>query len=184
MKLLPLSLLLFLAAAFTPDQPTAMSPGQDPLQPGPQHARLQALAGTWDAVIVTTDMQRKEQRVKGTLTTRKHAGCHTVDDFQGQLMGMPLVGHGINGFCPVRKQYFTFWTDSMTPSPMTLWGDYDDKAHELRLTGECYGMSGKLEPCRTVTKYEDGDHYSWSMFGAGPDGKEMQHLRIEYTRRK
>jgi len=168
------------------DQPTARAarPCQDPLAPGPQHALLQKLAGTWDAVVVTRDPRGAEQRTKGTLTTQTHTGWHTVDSFDGEFMGMKFLGHGVNGYCPVKKQYFTFWTDSMTPSPMQLTGSYDASRRELALTGECYGMSGKLEKCRTVARYQDDDHFAWAMFGPSPDGVETQLLRIEYTRRK
>lgn len=166
-------------------RPSAPVPAaEDPLRPGPQHVALQGLVGTWDAVIVVEDPSGREQRTRGTLVTKRHTDFHTIDSFEGEFMGMQLVGHGVNGYCTVRKQRFAFWTDSMTPVPMTLYGSYDAKSRELTMTGECFGMSGKLEPCRTVTRYKDDDHYSWTMFGAGPDGKETQHLRIEYTRRK
>ena len=45
-------------------------------------------------------------------------------------------------------------------------------------------MSGKLEPCKTVTRLTDDDHYTWTLFGAGPDGKARTLLRLGATRRK
>jgi len=159
-------------------------PAQDPLRPGPQHALLQQLAGTWDAVIIGRDAQGGELRSRGTLVTTRHTEFHTVDSFQGEFLGMPLIGHGLNGYCAAKKKRFTFWTDSMTPSPMTLWGDYDAAKRELAMSGECFGRSGRLEPCRTLTRFEDLDHYACTLYGAGPEGKEMQLLRVEYTRRK
>ena len=190
MKIL-LPALLVLVSGLDPEPPTGgtvaepdTAPAQDAFQPQAEHIRLQKLAGTWEAVIVTADPQGGEQRARGTLTTVEHAAYHTLETFQGEFMGMPFTGHGVNGYCTVRKQYFTFWTDSMTSSPMTLFGDYDAEKRELVMKGECFGMSGKLEPCRTVTHYQDDDHYSWAMFGVGPDGQEIQHLRVEYTRKK
>lgn len=84
---------------------------------------------------------------------------------------------------PLAKQFFTFWADSMTPSPMTLFGDYDDQKRELTMTGECLGMSGKLEKCQTVTSFQDDHHIAWVLFGFDAGGKRVQHLRIEYTRK-
>jgi hypothetical protein len=155
-----------------------------PVQAGSQHAQVQKLAGTWDAVIILRDPQGAEVRSHGTLTREKHTAFHTVDRFEGEFMGMPFVGQGLNGYCPLRQQYFAFWTDSMTPSPMMLYGNYDAKTRELALSGECFGMSGKLEKCRTLAHFTDDDHWTWTMFGAGPDGKEIQHLRVEYTRNR
>lgn len=157
---------------------------QDAFHPGPQHALLQGLAGTWDAVLVIKDEKGADVRSRGTLTTVQHAGFHTIDSFEGELMGMKMSGHGMSGYCAARKQFFRFWTDSMTPSPMTLFGDYDGAKRELTMRGECLGRSGRLEKCKTVTRLKDDDHIEWALLGAGPDGKEMQILRIEYARRK
>ena len=176
------SLLLSLIAA--PATTLIALPRQGPLKPGPEHALRQKLCGTWDAVLITRDPKGAELNSKGTLSTTRSSDFHTVDSFQGEFMGMPMTGHGMNGYCTVRREFFTFWTDSMTPSPMTLRGSFDAATRTLTLRGECYGMSGKLEPCRTVLHVTDDDHYEWALFGAGPDGKEQQHLRIEYTRHK
>jgi hypothetical protein len=169
----------------------AVDEGRDPSCPiqgglaaGPQHALLQKLAGTWDATLVVHDPSGTESRSRGTLTRARLAGFHVVDSFEGTLMGAPFAGHGITGYCGVSRKFFSFWADSMTPSPMTLSGDFDEKKRELVLTGECYGMSGKLEKCRTVTRFADDDHMTWALFGTLPDGKEAQFLGIEYTRKR
>jgi hypothetical protein len=159
------------------------SPLQDP-KPGPEHAMLQKMVGTWDAAIFVHDEKGVEQKTKGTMTTTKHSDFHTIETFEGEFMGMKFTGHGVNSYCPVRKQYMTYWTDSLSPTPFPLAGTHDEKTKETTLTGECMGMSGKLEKHRTVTKWKDADHVEFAMFGPGPDGKEVQHLRIEYTRRK
>jgi hypothetical protein len=47
----------------------------------------------------------------------------------------------------------------MTPSPLVLYGDWDATRRELTLRGECFGMSGKLEPRRTRQRHlRDDDH--------------------------
>jgi hypothetical protein len=172
------------SSAPAPQDAQSAAAMEDMLRPGPQHAMLQKFAGNWDTVIVLKPPTGAEQRTKGTMNCAKHTDFHTIDSFEGELMGMKFLGHGINGYCPVKKKYFTLWTDSMTPSPLSLEGDYDAATKELTMTGAAFGMSGKLEPCRTVTRYQDDDHYTFTMFGPGPDGKEVQHLAIEYTRKK
>src|SRR5690606_9088301 len=159
-------------------------PAQDMPKPGPEHERILNLAGTWDAVITITAPDGSGQQSKGSLRTEKLGAFHTVDHFEGELMGMPFHGHGVNSYCPVRKQHVTFWSDSMSPSPILLTGTYDESKKELRMSGESAGMSGKLEKMRTVIKIESDDRYVFSLFGPGPDGEEMQHMMIEYTRKK
>jgi Protein of unknown function (DUF1579) len=95
------------ALAAEPTQSSApQTTADDPFRPGPQHARLQKLAGTWDAVLVRTDEHGALQRTRGTLTTTAHTGFHTVDTFRGEFMGGPYLGHGVNGYRSARKQYF------------------------------------------------------------------------------
>jgi len=179
LHLIPLLIAAGLAARALPAQSAA-----DPFTPGAEHALLQELAGTWDAVLVTSGPDGLEQRTPGRLTTSTLAGFHTVDAYTGELMGLAFLGHGLNGYCTVKRQYYTLWADSMTSSPLTAYGSYDESARELRLAGECLGMSGKLEPCRLVTHLVDDDHRTFELFGAGPDGQQMRHLRIEYTRQR
>src|SRR5262249_30282297 len=89
-------------------------PAADAFHAGSEHALLQKLVGTWDAVLVATDPSGKEVRTHGTLTTTRHTDFFTLDQFQGECMGQPFLGHGVNGYCTARKKYFTFWTDSLT----------------------------------------------------------------------
>lgn len=173
--LLALASVPVLVAGLT-SSPQPESPTDSP------HRRLQQLAGTWDAVVVMNGPGGVEQRTQGTLSTTRLAEFHTVDSFRGECMGGDFVGHGTNGYCPVRHKYFSFWTDSLSATPLTLFGDYDAEKRELVMKGECLGMSGKLETCRTVTHFGDDDHRTWTLFGTGPDGKEVQHVRIEYSR--
>ena len=162
------------------------TPSQDPspLRPAPQHDVLFQRVGTWDAVLVASCGDGKPVESKGTLTVRKHAGLHTVDEYEGELLGLPFTGLGLNSWCPLRKQFLSTWTDSMTPVPLLLRGDYDAAKRELVMRGECYGRSGKLEPCRMVTAFQDGEHFACVLLGPGPDGKEAELVRVSYTRRK
>lgn len=153
-------------------------------QSGPQHAMLQKLAGAWDAVVIVTAPDGSEQRSKATMQTEKHGNFHTVDRFDGGFMGVPFIGRGINSYCPLRKKYVTFWTDSMSPTPVVLTGDYDEAKKELTMNGECMGPGNEMVPMRTVTRFTDADHYTFTMFGPDADGKEAKHLTIEYTRKK
>lgn len=156
---------------------------QEPVPATAEHKLLQKLAGTWEAVL-TMESPEGEVKSKGTMITRKHSDYFVVDDFTAEMMGQKFVGHGVHGYCPIQKKFFTHWTDSMSATPLYATGTYDEKKKELTLTGECQGMSGKLEPCRIVTVWKDDDHTAFDMFGAGPDGKEMHFLHIDYTRKK
>lgn len=160
------------------------APAPDAFHAGAEHALLQRSVGTWDAVLVAPDGKGGATRTKGVRTTTKHTDFHTLDAFEGDFMGTKLIGRGMNGYCTVRRKFFSYWSDSMTSSPLVSYGDWDEKARQIVFHGDCYAPSGKLEPCRTVLKFVDDDHQTWTLFGAGPDGKEGELLRIEYVRRR
>jgi hypothetical protein len=154
------------------------------MRPTEQHALLQRSVGTWDAVVTMQGMDGKDEVSKGTQTVTKLSDYHTVTSFEGTMMGAPFTGHGIDSYCPIREQFMGTWADSMSPAPLLLQGNYDAAKKELVMKGEMIGMDGQLGPCRTVVKYKDEDHMSFALHGTGPDGKDMQMVSIEYTRRK
>jgi len=158
--------------------------GQDPIEPGPQHEMLQKFAGSWDCVLTGTGPDGKEAKSKGVSVCKKFGSYHMIDDFDADFMGQKFIGHGVNGYCTVRGAYFTHWADSMSPTPLTAYGQYDEKTKTMTLKGECLGMSGKLEPCTLVTKHIDDDHYWFEMHASMPDGTQAVVLHIDYTRRK
>jgi hypothetical protein len=45
-------------------------------------------------------------------------------------------------------------------------------------------MTGAMAKSRTVSESPDADHRVMTMFATLPDGKQMQTMRISYTRRK
>lgn len=148
-------------------------------QPEPQHKMLQACCGSWDAVVHMGGDQSK-----GTMTTRSVGAFYTTDEYSGTMMGMPFVGHGLNGYDPVKKKFFSVWADSFSPSPTFFWGDYDDKTKTLKLVGEMIGQDGKPAKTTSTTVLKDADHSVFTLSGPGPDGKEGEMIKIEYTRKK
>ncbi len=164
--------------------PAPFGNAQEPMKPGPQHALLQKYAGSWDCVLTGMGPDGKEATSKGVSVSKKFGDFHTVEDFDAEFMGQKFTGHGMVGYCSTRGAYFTYWADTMSPTPLTAYGQYDEKTKTMTQKGECLGASGKLEPCTLVTKHVDDDHFSFEMLASMPDGSQMCVLRIDYTRRK
>lgn len=157
---------------------------QEPIPAGPEHKLLQKLAGEWDAALSMVGPDGSTQKSTGVNVARTHSDYFVVDDFTADMMGQKFTGHGVHGYCPLKKQYFTHWTDSFSPTPLYATGTFDEKTKKLTLTGECMGMSGKLEPQKIVTTFVDDDHHGFDLYMNGPDGKEAHVLHIDYTRKK
>jgi uncharacterized protein DUF1579 len=155
-------------------------------QPGPEHALLKGDAGTWDATVevILPPGAPPVPASKGTETNTLMGGLWLVSDFKGDMMGSPFTGHGIAGWDPSKKKYVSVWTDSMSTSLMTGESTYD--AASKTMTGWMEGpdMTGKVTKTKLVTEYKDPDTRVFTMYGPGPDGKEVPGLRITYKRRK
>jgi len=185
MKLLPFGLVL-LASTLSghgrqdqKDTPAAQAGGLNFPKPGPEHALLQTLCGDWDAVVHV-----RGQTAKASMTTRAQGAFFTIDDYTGDYMGQPFANHGINGYDPNKKQFFSVWTDSWLPVPMFLWGTYDEKKKELTMSGEGCGMDGKPRKASVTKTWKDADHWEFVLTDPGPGGKPGAMVRIEYSRRK
>jgi hypothetical protein len=149
--------------------------------PGPEHARLKKLEGTWDAVMTEPD----GKKTKGEMTYKMECGCLWLcSDFKGEHMGKPFHGKGLDSYDPGTKKYVGVWVDSWITSPLQVTGTYDEKTKTSTATGECNGPDGKPMKMKMVTKTIDDDHETFEMYMIGPDGKEIKGATIEYTRRK
>ena len=157
----------------------AQEPGQP--KPGPEHARLKSLEGTWDAVSIMPD----GKKTKGEMTFKMECGgLWLASDFKGELEGTKFHGKGFDGYDPAKKKYVAVWVDTMITSPLIMEGTYDPAKKAMTHTGETPGPDGKMAKIKCVTTTPDNDHQTFEMFMAGPDGKDMKMMTIEYTRRK
>jgi hypothetical protein len=149
-------------------------------KPGPEHEKLQSLVGTWDCVMKMAGMESK-----CTSTYKSDLGGFWISsDFQGEFGGMKFTGRGLDGYDPSKKKYVGVWVDSMSPTGMVSEGTYDAAGKVLTMTGEGVGQDGKPAKYRMTTEHIDKDHFVFSMFVTGADGKEAPAFTIDYKRRK
>ena len=149
-------------------------------QPGAEHKVLQRSVGKWDAVM---DMMGTTS--KGTMVVEPGpGGFTTLTHFQGEMMGGPFEGRGIDGYDPTKKKYVSIWTDSATAAPVLTEGTWDDKSQTMTMQGEMMGMSGKMEKTKFVTKWTGNDSMEFDILSPGPDGKDASTFKIHYTRKK
>jgi hypothetical protein len=97
---------------------------------------------------------------------------------------MPFSGHGITTWDPLQKKYVGSWVDSMTPYIARVEGTYDPATKKLTSTMESRDASGNIAKMRSVDEHPDPDHKSMTSYMTGPDGKEVQAMKIVYVRKK
>jgi hypothetical protein len=174
--LLALSVLRIAAAQQAADQLAFQPP-----TPGPEHARLKKMEGTWDAVMKMSDGKSS----KGEAVYKMECGgLWLASDFKGSFEGAPFHGKGLDTYDAAKKKHIAVWVDSMMTSPLVMEGTRDEATKTTTQMGECPGPDGKLVKMKGVTKEIDNDHLTFEMYLVLPDGKEAKQMTIEYARRK
>lgn len=122
---------------------------QEPAKPGPEHEVLKQLEGTWDVMMEGESTPGGTSKFKVRL-----GGFWVVNDFEGSFQGATFEGHGMNGYDPIKKKYVNIWTDSMSPTPLIMEGDYDKTTKKLTLEGEGPSPEGPTT-FKSVTEFKD-----------------------------
>lgn len=153
-------------------------------QTGPEHARLTAMAGTWDVELgfwfkpgappVTT---------KGTSTIRPILGGLFIEEkIEGTLNGTPFTTLAWTGFNTATRQYEATRIASTNTIRIAETGSYDEQKKQFELKAD-YPFAGDTWHQRTVIQAVSADAMvatSYLSFGAVPEWKGVE---IKYTRR-
>jgi uncharacterized protein DUF1579 len=161
----------------------AAHPAMVAAKPGPEHAVLGKLVGTWDVTVKDLTDPSAPKITKGTETDRMIGGLWLVSDVNGEYQGKPFLGHQVVGYDQDQKQYVSVWVDNMSSTATTGEGNYDPTANKLTIKGTCTKMGHPIEHT-SVLEFKDADTLVCHMSMAGADGKDTEVMTLEYKRRK
>lgn len=177
------------AAAAEPPTPSAeeqaaMEAYQKAAAPGPEHAQLAAMAGTYDMTVRSWYGPGEPATDKGTATRRMILGNRVmVEDVDATMMGQPFHGQGLHGYDNVTRRYWSVWNDSMGTGVMLSDGECDAKGN-CTFTGRFNDpVGGAGRTSRMTTRWTDASTEVFEMYGPGPDGKEAKMMEITYRKR-
>jgi hypothetical protein len=184
LRYVPASLVLvtFLATGVPP-----VSAQQPPMpKPGPEHAVFKMDVGTWDGVVETMTAPGAPP-AKSTGVEVNTIGCGglcLITDFKGELApGTPFHGHGITTWDVTKKKYSSSWSDSMSQGLLIGESSWDAAAKKAAGTMQGPDATGQIVKMRSVVEYPSPSSRVMTAYAAGPDGKEMQVLKITYKKR-
>ena len=150
----------------------------------PEHARLAALAGTWD--VEMTFKLRPDGAgipVKGTSTIRAIlGGLYIEEKIDGVLNGTPFTTLAWTGYNAGTKQYEATRIASTNTARIAETGSYDERSRTLELKAD-YPLGGDTWHQRTVIQLISADSMiatSYLSFGAVPEWKGVE---IKYVRK-
>jgi hypothetical protein len=174
------------AAAAQPTQEQMMQAMVKAATPGPEHAALNSLAGSWKTVTKmwanpTADPMTSE----GTCDRNwVMGGRYLLANYKGVFNGMPFEGMEVLGYDNMKKQYVSSWVDNMGTGIMLSQGAaMDPSTHSFTLSGSMTDPMGNSSTMREVTSIVDGNTYTMTMF-ANDRGQEAKMMEITYSRVK
>ena len=156
------------------------------MTPGPEHQQMASMTGEWNAAVkMWMAPGAPVNESTGTAKFRMILGGRfQVQEFAGNMMGMPFEGMGIGGFDNARREHFGTWTDSMGTGIMLARGKADEKG-VVTCTGEMTDHEGKAYAIREVITHKDADTMVFEMYMKGGEHKEeFRMMEITYTRKK
>jgi hypothetical protein len=152
--------------------------------PGPEHARLTAMCGTWD-VEMTFWFRPGGPGVltRSTSTIRPlFDGLFVEEKIEGVLNGAPFTTLAWTGFNTDTHQYEATRIASTNTIRIAETGGYDEKTRQFELKAD-YPFAGDTWHQRTVIQQMSADAMiatSYLSFGTVPEWKGVE---IKYTRR-
>ena len=157
-------------------------------QPGPEHKRLDVLAGSWDATVkFWLEPGKPPTESSGGVIERKWilGDRYLQEDVTGKMFGMPFRGLGLTGYDNMRKKYTGAWVDNMGTGIMHSLGDYDaDKKTFRYVSDEIDPLTKKAKKVRSVIRILGNDKHVMEMYEPGPGGKEVRTFEMTCTRKK
>lgn len=179
------------AATTTPEAPpmdsAAMAKAwENFMKPGEMHKWMAGYAGTWEAEVTSFMPGAEPSKSKATEVVKMVMnGLYQEGNLSGTMMGMPFNGKSIMAYDNAKKQFAVSWIDNLGSGLMIMTGQYDAATKTLNLNGtQTDPVTGKDSKVRQEQKFIDDDNYLLTMYGDGPDGKEVKFMEATFKRVK
>ena len=169
-----------------PSQEEMMAAMMKAAAPGPEHAALNPLVGTWKTTTkMWNDPAAQPTTSEGTCErTWIMGGRYLVASYKGMFEQMPFEGMEVLGYDNMKKHYTSTWVDNMgTGIMLSQGGAMDPSTKTLTLSGPFTDPTGVESSMRSVTSIVDGNTYTMTMY-AKVAGNEAKMMEITYTRVK
>jgi hypothetical protein len=155
-------------------------------QPGPEHALLATLAGTWDVAYAHWFQDGAEPTLGrgAAIVTAVFEGRYLREEFSAQFAGKPILGVGTTGFDRVSRRFTNVWYDNRGTGMLCTTGLATPDGREITFTGEILNpATGEPIGVSHVLRRESDDFFTLSMYN-DRDGRLNKSMALEYRRRR
>ena len=152
--------------------------------PGPQHAALKSMAGSWKSSVKMWMGPGEPQVSEGSSESVMILGDRYLkQDDTGSFMGHPFQGLGIMGYDNLEKKYVMSWVDTAGTGIMTASGTADPGGKSYTFKGTMIdATTGKPTKYKETVRVIDENTHVFEMYG-WHGGKEVKEMEITYTRK-
>lgn len=155
-------------------------------KPGEGHKVFEDLVGSWKySIKLWMDPSSPPQELEGkSKNSLIYGGRHLVQEFWGEAGGEHFEGRATTSYDNVRGEYSTVYIDNMSTGMMVSRGAFDPQSRTLNESGtfSCPVTGDTNVSSRSVLALGDKDHYTYTTYVAGLDGKEAKLMEISYER--
>lgn len=151
--------------------------------PGPEHAELMKMAGTWEQHFkfrMSPDMPWME--AVGTAQSKSIlGGRYLLENVSFEMMGMPMEGMNLLGYDKLKKEYTSLWADSMS----TWWVSSRGKESadgSVEMKGTMVDVAGE-RPFRMVIHHREDGSVVTEMFDTIPPHGDVKVMEITAKRK-
>ncbi len=153
--------------------------------PSEPHKLFATLVGSWTTQTKEW-MERGKPPTESTGTAEMKMlldGRFLYQEYNGQMMGQPFNGIGIDAYDNMTKKYVTAWMDTMGTGIFLMEGTASPDGRTITLRGSHPEPGGGKMTHRAVWKIVDDNNQVFEMYGAHGKEKETKNLEIIYTRK-
>ncbi|HKQ98346.1 MAG TPA: DUF1579 family protein, partial [Candidatus Polarisedimenticolia bacterium] len=148
--------------------------------PSPEHAVLARDAGTWNARLeASKDSKFEPKSAKGTeINTLCCDGLFLVTDLEGSARKDRYAGHGLMGYDPQAKAYWSAWVDTADRDLDVALATWDEATKTLTIP---LGADPAGPTRETLVHRADGGR-TLTFWQKRADGQEFPAVVIQYQR--
>jgi hypothetical protein len=157
------------------------------MAPGPEHARLNDLVGTFDVVISIWVTPASTPIVSNGAAVSKWVldGRYVQTSLSGYVDGQPYSAIGYAGYDNAGKVYQASWMDNESTAQTWYQGGFVAGSKSAVMTAATVNpVSGKAETLELrMTIDKDGNHVT-ELWGTGGGAKVFKMMELRYLRSK
>ena len=157
------------------------------MSPGPHHELFNDLAGMWNAEITWWEAPGAEPVERKGRAEYKVilGGRYLMQQFEGQMMGMPFEGVGLSGYDATTDQHTFVWCDNMGTQMMYSVGKCTDHCKtQTHMATVRHPMTKQDTRIRMISRVVDHDKHIFEYYMAIPGAADewFKSMQIVYTR--